>query len=98
MGCSVTERSFETKWEEIHSRGRASIGVLDRGIVNNETPSKETGGESDEDADLNVWSHEDRLYQKRTRERISKVAPVTNMENRNLGGNTHVKYIWKVWI
>ena len=66
MGSSLTERSFETKGEYIQNSGRASIGVLGRVMVNNERPSKETVGESDEDAVVGVRSHEDRLYPKRT--------------------------------
>ena len=36
------------------------IIVLAHILVNNEKPRKETGGEWDEDAAMDVWSHEER--------------------------------------
>ena len=34
--------------------------VWGRDMVNNERPKKETGGECDEDAEVDVWSQEER--------------------------------------
>ena len=50
----------EAAGEDIHNRGKASISLGDRGMSNNEKTRKETGGERDEDAEVDVQSHEER--------------------------------------
>ena len=57
---------------KIQNSGQASIAVGARDMVKNEEPRRETGGERDEDAAMDVWSHEERFNQIRTCDRISK--------------------------
>ena len=67
--CVVWQKSREAKGGDLQNSGKAS-----RDMVNNEKPRRETGGEWDEDATMDVSSHEERWNQKRTSASISKVA------------------------
>ena len=50
--------------------------------------NEDTGGEWDEDAAMDVWSHEERLKQKRT---YTGHLAVPEEEDRKPGGKTHVR-------
>ena len=43
----------------MQNSGKTTIAVWGRDVVNNKKPRKETGGERDEDAVLDVWSHDE---------------------------------------
>ena len=48
------------KGEDVQDSSKASIGVWSRDMGSNENPTKETGCEWDEDAEVEVWRHKER--------------------------------------
>ena len=61
--------AYEAKGEDIQNSGNAGSAAWGR---DNERRREETGSERHEEAAMDVWSHEERLHEKRTCERTSK--------------------------
>ena len=48
------------KWDDIQNSGKASIGISCRDMGNNDKSRNETHGECEENAEVDVWSQEER--------------------------------------